>query len=378
MGKEKRKVNYEFKLLYAIAIVFIVCGHCNDGGINIFFNWFPLYAFHLGIFMFASGYFYSKKDESHIGKSIWHKIKKIVIPLYLYNFFYAIVVSVSRNWGFSIGDAVNLKSLFVMPWISGHQFSYNLGSWFLVPLILIYLFHLLTQKLFRKYMNTYMVFGIYLILGFFGSYLSMKGIYQTWYGLMLARCLYMLPFYGFGILYREKIEHRWKIKSFIYFAVLFLIALIEITYYGNADHYTPAWCNDFNSIIRPHLIGFLGILFWLRICKILAPVIARKKIVLLLANNTFSIMINHFLGFMLVKTVFAYINKISYGVFFPTFDWEAYRSDLWYFYLPKELVQWSLVYVIAAIAVSLFIQYVINKAKAGAISCFHIERYKDK
>ena len=103
MGKEKRKVNYEFKLLYAIAIVFIVCGHCNDGGINIFFNWFPLYAFHLGIFMFASGYFYSKKDECHIGKSIWHKIKKIVIPLYLYNFFYAIVVSVSRNWGFSIG-----------------------------------------------------------------------------------------------------------------------------------------------------------------------------------------------------------------------------------------------------------------------------------
>ena len=370
MSTVKRNVNYEFKLLYAVAIIFIVCGHCNNGGINIFFDWFPLYAFHLGIFMFASGYFYRKKDEEHIGKSIWHKVKKIVFPMYLYNFFYAIVVLLSRHWGFSIGEDVNLKSLFIMPWISGHQFSYNLGSWFLVPLILIYVFNLLFQKIAGKYINSYITFGLYLALGLWGSYLSMNGMAETWYGLMLARCLYMLPFYGFGILYRQKIEHRFKINSMLYFGIILLVALIQITYFGDSIVYTPSWCNDFDSVIRPHLIGFLGILFWLRICKLLAPVIAKKKVVLLLADNTFSIMINHFLGFMIVKTVFAGMNKLSHGVMFNDFDWIAYKSDLWYAYLPQGLFQWSLVYVIVAIMVSLIIQHLIKKVKNWGTLCF--------
>ena len=358
-----KNINYEFKLLYAVAIMFIVCGHCGSGGINIFFDWFPPYSFHLGMFMFASGYFYRDKDEQHIGKSIWHKVKKVIIPMYLYNFFYAIVVIISRHFGFSIGLDVNLKTLFVMPLTGGDQYMYNLAGWFLIPLVLIYIFHLLFQKLLGKYINEYITFAIYLALGLWGSYLSVNGISETWYGVILARCMYMFPFYGFGILYRRKLEHGWKINSWIYFGIIFGITLAQITYFGNVKAYTPSWCNDFDSVVRPHLIGFLGLLFWLRICKILAPIVAKNKIVLLLADNTYAIMINHLLGFMVAKTVFASINKITHGIVCGNFDWIAYKSDLWYYYLPKDLPQWNLVYAISGILISLFIQKIINESK---------------
>lgn len=56
---ENKKVNYKFKFLYTIGIIFIVAGHCKNGGISIFYEWFPPYSFHLALFMFASGYFYN-------------------------------------------------------------------------------------------------------------------------------------------------------------------------------------------------------------------------------------------------------------------------------------------------------------------------------
>lgn len=54
------ETNYTFKILYCTGIILVVCGHCNNGGLNLFFDWFPPYGFHLALFVFSSGYFYKK------------------------------------------------------------------------------------------------------------------------------------------------------------------------------------------------------------------------------------------------------------------------------------------------------------------------------
>ena len=64
------KVNYQFKLLYAFGMIFIVAGHCGNGGISLFYDWMPPYAFHIGLFVFASGYFYKESNEQEIWKYI--------------------------------------------------------------------------------------------------------------------------------------------------------------------------------------------------------------------------------------------------------------------------------------------------------------------
>ena len=57
---EKKNINYDFKFIYAIGMILVVAGHCSNGGVSIFYDWFTPYAFHLPLFIFASGYFYKK------------------------------------------------------------------------------------------------------------------------------------------------------------------------------------------------------------------------------------------------------------------------------------------------------------------------------
>lgn len=38
----KKKIDYRFKILYAVAILMVVAGHCDGGGISLdFAQWFP-------------------------------------------------------------------------------------------------------------------------------------------------------------------------------------------------------------------------------------------------------------------------------------------------------------------------------------------------
>ena len=59
-----KATDYRFKILYCIGMIMIVAGHCDGGGINLLSDWFPYYGFHLGLFLFASGYFYKTKYEN--------------------------------------------------------------------------------------------------------------------------------------------------------------------------------------------------------------------------------------------------------------------------------------------------------------------------
>ena len=86
----KEKTNYQFKLVYAIGMILIVANHCGNGGVSLFYEFFPAYAFHLGLFIFTSGYFYKEISEENIKEYVCKKVKHLILPLYLYNFIYAL------------------------------------------------------------------------------------------------------------------------------------------------------------------------------------------------------------------------------------------------------------------------------------------------
>lgn len=73
-------VNLQFKLLSAIGIIIIVSGHCYHGGMELAYNWFPPYSYNLALFVFISGYFYKTDYEENVGKYIWKRTKRLLIP----------------------------------------------------------------------------------------------------------------------------------------------------------------------------------------------------------------------------------------------------------------------------------------------------------
>lgn len=354
-------VRYEFKILYAIGIVLIVMGHCHGGGISLFNNFFPYSSFHLALFMFASGYFYKTENELQVRDFIFNKAKRLIIPLYLWNMFYAIIIHIIKIYGFFPSVHVTLKTLLINPIMDGHQFLLNLGGWFVIPLFMIHVINIFVRKICLRFnikINEFVYFSICLLFGMLGVLLSARGLNKEWY-LVLDRILYFLPFYSLGILYK-KYEKYDKINNLLYFGIIFILALIIIYKYGSMPSFTPSWAQFYTkNVIKPFYIGIIGIAFWLRVSKILRPAIGNSKPLNIVADNTYTIMINHLLGMKFLGGIFALLHK--YSNICSGFDMCLYKT-LWnYCYIPHGSSQFLILYVIFGIIFSIILQKFADK-----------------
>jgi len=354
------KINYQFRILYVFGIFFIVAGHTNyNGGIELLNNWFIPYAFHVGLFVFASGYFYKRVNQNNIIHYVKKKFTHLIVPLYLWNVCYGMFVYILRYKDFTIGGDFTIKNLLLTPITTGHQFSYNLAGWFIIPLFMIELCNIIFRKILEKLKieNEFLIFVLYMAAGLCGAWLSMNG-YNTGWLLVLVRMLYFTPFFGLGMLYNAKLQKKDIAPNVVYFIIVFILQLAVITKYSGVVTYSASWCNDFDNIYNPFIVGFLGIAFWLRISRILVPVLKDSKIMNYIANNTFSIMIHQFWGFMLVKFIFSLGNKCF--SLFPNFDWVEYKTNIFYVYLPKGIEQYTILYLVAGLIFPLVISYLVE------------------
>ena len=95
--RSDHQIDYRFKILYAVGILMVLCGHCEGGGISLSLaDWFPYAGLHVALFVFCSGYFYKTEAEENVPVYLWKKIKTLIIPLYLYNIAYGVLVQISH------------------------------------------------------------------------------------------------------------------------------------------------------------------------------------------------------------------------------------------------------------------------------------------
>lgn len=362
MSNEK-SIDYRFKILYAVGMLMVVCYHTYGGGISILGDWFPYGSFQLALFVFCSGYFYRSKAEETVPKYLLKKLKSLIVPLYIYTVVYAIIVQFLKLKGFEIGSDISFYNIFIAPITNGHQFVYNMGGWFVAPLFMVEVYNIIIRKVLKvvnKNISEWAFFLISIVIGISGNQLACMGyLHHGW--LVLVRMFYFIPFYEMGILYKTKLEKIDKrIPSFWYFAIVFAVKLAIVYHYGRMLDYTPSHCNDYTEgPVMPIVIGYLGIALWLRIAILLEPVIGRSKWINLIADNTYSIMMNQFLGFMIVKTAYAIMSKIYVG--FSDFNWISYKTDIGWYYIPKGLGYTRIIYVVAGITFSIIVQKIINK-----------------
>lgn len=360
----QKVIDYQYKILYALGMIFIVQFHTGGGGVNIFNDWFR--AFHLGLFMFVSGYFYNYDNENHVVSFIKKKIIHLLIPLYVWNFIYGIFVLALKHYGgFSIGGNFNLYNLVIAPMQNGQHFAYNLSCWFLAPLIMVHIYNVVLRKFLRKIwsdgVNEWAFWLLNFALGLIAVYLSQAGYNHGAY-LPFLRMMFFIPFYETGILYKNHLKKYDNLDSLIYFSAIFIISLILIYFYKSVPYSNAAWL-QFKQypLYIPFIEGGLGIAFWLRISKILLPAIGKSRYLNLIADNTWAIMMHQFIGFMLVKLIF-------YGLYLYTplcqnFSVQKFKTDKWYYYLPHQDMHMLIIYAAAGIVVPIVIQYILDRIK---------------
>ncbi len=356
------KENFQFRILYFIGIILVLCGHTKGGGI-ILDNWFHSKTFHLGLFAFGSGYFFYKHLKDRPLDIIKYKFKKTIVPLYIWTFIYGIIIQILHQFGYKLGLGLSLKNLLWTPLYSGHAYVFNLGSWFLVPLFLLQAFTAILIPVLKRTNGSIFIFILYMILGMIGIQLSFSLKNVQW--LLLLHFLYFLPFFGLGILYKNKLEKIDKVDNVIYFAIIFTIKLFIIYFTGKLTHYDPANMQRFENFYLPYINGFLGIAFWLRVSKILVPSLKNSKIVNIISKNTFAIMMHHMVGLFLVNC--CWLLLATNFNFIEGFSIKRFNSELFYTYNPKNLSQFNIIYLISGIIVSLLINKVTiiikNKVK---------------
>lgn len=325
----KKNINYKFMILQSIAMILIVLGH--SGGLTLLTDWFPTDSFIVPMFIFISGYFYKEFNEGNIFTYIKYKFKNLIIPLYLWNIFYGIMITILLNNNIvEYGKRIGIKSYFIDPWIIGNQFGLNAPSWFITILFLIQIIYIILRKLITKVkLNTEYIILIGLIItGVLGVWIANKGYKYDVY-LLITRCMFLIQFYHFGYFYKKKIEGRLNSNNLLFFIIIFAVQFILITKYKNVTY--VAFSSEFNkeNILLPLITSVLGIALWLKISGILVPALKDSKVVRYIATNTWTIMMHHQFVFFIINLIFLFISKY---ISIINFNIQEFRVNDWYKY----------------------------------------------
>lgn len=363
MGKE-REYNYTFGVLSAFAIIFVVVGHLHYDVFTLD-GLFPYYSYHMMLFMFISGYFYKQEHEKHIGLFLLKKVKRLVIPYFVWNVFYGILVTVLKQFGFTIGSKMNYWTLLVQPFINGHQFYFNLAAWFLLALFIIEVVYLLIRKIVRliiknDYVALPILFAIFMVMGLMITKFSMEGNNHSW-NLILIRTLFFLPFYCFGNMYKEILEKWDKINNYLYFAIILAMQFVLIMYYGKVPTCSTVFGIFYHNPISHYLTAFIGIAFWYRVARIIAPVVKKDGWLIYLGKNSFTVMMHHLAilyGYMMVMV---FISRHS-GLF-ADIDVNVIKTTQGAWYLPNGNYHFYLVYLVLVIVTCIVMCKLRDKVK---------------
>ena len=114
-----------FGILSALAIIMVVAGHLGYGILTVG-ELFPYYSFHVPLFMFISGYFYTEEEQERPFYYIKKKVRRLLVPYFIWNLIYGLIAWGLRDGaGFAFGEPISVKSLFLDPFLHGYQYLYN-------------------------------------------------------------------------------------------------------------------------------------------------------------------------------------------------------------------------------------------------------------
>lgn len=359
---KNEKINYQFKILSALGIIFVICGHY---GSNIFSigNLFPYDTFHMPLFIFISGYFYKELNHSSISNVIKYTRKKLfhlMIPYWIWNCIYgAVALFLDHNtiWPFYISQeiAFSLDTLFIKPFQLGNGFIYNVAAWFVGALFLVEFSNCLCKYLFSYLKIDAEIF--YGIIFFSTGYLAIKLSQSSWehsWKIAITRTMYLLMWYEFGIIYHKYLEKRFsKMNLFMNQLILLIIASIIIMFLGENRSAVVYISRYPDSAIITIIRALIGILFWLNVSKALVPLLQNNTIVMYISNHTFSLMMHQAIVGLCINGILGLLHK--YVNLFPGFDSSIFRRRIWYSYTINNLTEIHILYVILIMLIILYI-----------------------
>ena len=358
-GKQKSE-NVTMRALYLIAIIFVVDGHTSLADMFDMDSLFRYYSFHLMLFAFGSGYFFSIRG-SFLG-DLGRRAKRMLVPLYLWNIVYGLGAACLRRFGgFIMGEPLSAYTLLLAPLVDGEHFAWNLGAWFIFPLFLCQTIYSLIARAFQHIkQRDIFSFLLCLIPGCIVTELCFRA-QQPVLPLFLCRTLILLPGYALGALYKNKLEKADTLPTVPYLlAIVILRALLCLRYDNLA--YLLSDCTYFGcGAFGVYASALLAIAFYLRIARLLAPLMQKSRLALSISRHTFDIMMHHYMGFFAVNMVFLLVHIAGLGA--ADFSVSRFREIIGLCYAPGNRPEANILYLLAGLLLPLAVAFVQDQFK---------------
>ena len=269
---------------------------------------------------------------SHVLGYVWKKIKRLLIPFYVWNFVYLLLQTIMakmpelwRGVGYGIGNQLSLYNLLVWPWTHDQPIGFNVASWFLIALFLVEIYNIIIEWMFSKIKlrNETVLLILSLVISLIGIRFIQNG--STGFLKILSRSMYCLFFFRLGHWYKACGEKRDTLNSTMYFLILFALQFLFKIKYDNLTSGVYGGV-DFEYLPVILLVPIVGIMFWLRVAKLLTPLLKEVKWLVFLGKNTMPVMIHHLFAIFLMQTVIYMIHCNT--TIFSTFDVNRYMSSM--------------------------------------------------
>lgn len=386
----RHSTNHAMRIFYALAIVFVVAGHSSlyyPSGLNLGYNLFPVYSFHMPMFIFAAGYFYNPKHERHPVRFALGKVRRLLVPMFAIHAFVGWFVTFLASHGFSSYDGIKLtwENVFLAPFSHDnmHMFSFDLAMWFLIPMFLAQCAYMTFHALVvhgsgRLHLVLDTVLGAALVaagvyvIDAFGTGEAQLMVMESDM-LRIYQSLVFLAFMAIGYYYHTYIERYLdKVPDAIVLTALLLFQMGLMFTYGTDLTMVICWIGFPAGALGTMLMGMSGTLFWLRVSKILAPRLKGSWLANEIGKNTFSIMAFHFFGFFLLNLIMYVIKKGTGGACLATFAEDVFlRGDIYYKCIPEHMAvtpgasdAWGMLYVMFGVGVPLLLHKAWELASA--------------
>ncbi|HYH01836.1 MAG TPA: acyltransferase family protein [Bacillota bacterium] len=320
-------------VLMAIGIIYVVLGHNHQPA----FIPFRAYSFHMALFFFISGYFF-KPRYGFAAKWEWlrKKATKLLVPYFSLNVIFAFLTIFLKTKNIDLGQQPSFYSLWIAPWLHGHQFTLFAPAWFVIQLFIV---HIIYQNFFLKpyRLAPYLITGGLVVLAILLVNTSRTGMSR--YEQIAVRTGFSLAFYSIGFLYAINKD---KINRYLLQAKVLLMAL---TGYGILESlcqpltYELIWARFLNvSPLVPFASSLLVIVIFINLARGFVALFPQNNLVYSIGQHTFPIMCFHLTVFFGINLILCLLGIVEYeNLSHGNYRWNA--DHIWFIYsVPGVLI----------------------------------------
>ena len=348
-------------VLKGLGIATVVIGHIE----GFWFTIMPVYSFHMPLFFFISGLFFSERQQRDFFYVVGGVIQNLVVPTFAVVVFYGAVQTVLNHFGI-MPDHPTFFGVF--------RFGTKLLDtyWYLGCHFCIYLyFYLIHQRVSafiqartgcRPESVAHSAVWLYLLLAVICMHTSMQiyggySVNEKWDALAQNQELVLLIRLGFGAFfyylgsYFAMLRRGRDIPTSRSFVVLLVsVAVCRVCYYLTDGH--PDFSMQimhFPNAVTPFVTSLAGIGMLYAAAALLARFHAVARPLAVLGRRSFSIMSHHIFAFLLLNLGLLALGLVDKAQLVdPYFKWEEYYTHL--------------VYLLVGLIYPLFFSWLLGKA----------------